>query len=47
LQIYLPMRLTFGDASWLEPGGYPLPIQTSRILLYAGCFFTGVSVRSV
>jgi hypothetical protein len=45
--IYLPMRLTFGDSSWLEPGGYPLPIQTSRILLYAGYFFTGVSVRSV
>jgi surface polysaccharide O-acyltransferase-like enzyme len=40
--IYLPMRLIFGDASWLEPGGYPLPIQTSRILLYAGYFFAGV-----
>ena len=33
------MRLLFGEASWLEPGGYPLPIQTSRILLYAGYFF--------
>src|SRR6201996_1319828 len=32
--IYLPMRLAFGDASWLDPGGYPLPIQTSRIFLY-------------
>lgn len=42
--IYLPMRLVFGDSSWLEPGGYPLPIQTSRILLYAGYFFTGVAV---
>jgi peptidoglycan/LPS O-acetylase OafA/YrhL len=45
--IYLPMRLGFGDASWLEPGGYPLPIQTSRILLYAGYFFTGVGVGAV
>ena len=45
--IYLPMRLAFGDASWLEPGGYPLPIQTSRILLYAGYFFTGVGVGAV
>jgi surface polysaccharide O-acyltransferase-like enzyme len=42
--IYLPMRLVFGDASWLEPGGFPLPIQTSRILLYAGYFLTGVGV---
>jgi peptidoglycan/LPS O-acetylase OafA/YrhL len=42
--IYLPMRLKFGDAAWLEPGGYPLPIQTSRILLYAGYFFLGVGI---
>ena len=42
--IYLPMRLWFGDLSWLVPGHYPLPIQTSRILLYAGYFFTGVGV---
>jgi hypothetical protein len=42
--VYLPMRLAFGDASWLEPGGYPLPIQTSRILLYGGYFFIGVAV---
>jgi peptidoglycan/LPS O-acetylase OafA/YrhL len=41
---YVPMRLIFGDASWLEPGGYPLPIQTSRILLYATYFFTGVGI---
>jgi peptidoglycan/LPS O-acetylase OafA/YrhL len=41
---YLPMHLAFGDASWLEPDGFPLPIQTSRILLYAGYFFTGVGV---
>jgi surface polysaccharide O-acyltransferase-like enzyme len=40
--IYLPLRLIFGDSSWLEPGHYPLVIQTSRILLYAGYFFTGV-----
>jgi peptidoglycan/LPS O-acetylase OafA/YrhL len=45
--IYVPMRLIFGDASWLEPGGYPLPIQTSRILLYAGYFLTGVGVGVV
>ena len=45
--IYLPMRLIFGDSSWLEPGHYPLPIQTSRILLYAGYFFTGVGVGEV
>ena len=41
------MHLVFGDASWLEPGGYPLPIQTSRILLYAGYFFTGVGIGAV
>src|ERR1700730_2388757 len=28
IMVYLPMHLIFGDASWLEPGGYPLPIQT-------------------
>ena len=42
--VYLPMHLTFGDTSWLEPGRYPLPIQTSRILLYGGYFFLGVGV---
>jgi peptidoglycan/LPS O-acetylase OafA/YrhL len=42
--IYLPMRLVFGDSSWLVPGHYPLPIQTSRILLYAGYFFAGAGV---
>ena len=31
-------------SSWVEPGHYPLPIQTSRILLYAGYFFAGVGV---
>jgi peptidoglycan/LPS O-acetylase OafA/YrhL len=43
--IYLPLRLMFGDGAWLEPGGgYPLPIQTSRILLYLGYFLFGVAV---
>jgi surface polysaccharide O-acyltransferase-like enzyme len=45
--IYLPMRLIFGDSAWLVPGHYPLPIQTSRILLYAGYFFAGVGVGAV
>jgi surface polysaccharide O-acyltransferase-like enzyme len=45
--VYLPMHLVFGDTSWLEPGGYPLPIQTSRILLYAGYFLAGVGVGAV
>ena len=45
--IYLPMHLMFGDASWLEPGRYPLPIQTSRILLYGGYFLVGVGVGAV
>jgi hypothetical protein len=45
--IYLPMRLIFGDSAWLVPGHYPLPIQTSRILLYAGYFFAGVGVGTV
>jgi surface polysaccharide O-acyltransferase-like enzyme len=40
--IYLPMRLIFGDSSWLVPGHYPLPIQSSRIFLYAGYFLVGV-----
>jgi surface polysaccharide O-acyltransferase-like enzyme len=41
---YEPMRLTFGDASWWEIGALPLPIQTSRILLYTVYFFAGVIV---
>jgi surface polysaccharide O-acyltransferase-like enzyme len=45
--IYLPLHLEFGDSSWLVPGHYPLPIQTSRILLYIGYFFTGVAVGAV
>src|ERR1700719_2111329 len=44
---YLPMHLAFGDISWLEPGPFPLPIQTSRILLYPAYFFTGVCVGAV
>jgi surface polysaccharide O-acyltransferase-like enzyme len=47
ITIYLPMHLMFGDTSWLEPGRFPLPIQTSRILLYAGYFLVGVGVGAV
>jgi hypothetical protein len=47
IMIYLPMRLIFGDSAWLVPGHYPLPIQTSRIFLYAGYFFVGVGVGAV
>ena len=41
---YLPMQLWFGDGAWFEPGHYPFPIQTSRILLYPAYFFTGVGI---
>jgi Acyltransferase family len=44
IAVYLPLRLIFGDAAWLEPGHFPLPIQTSRILLYLGYFFVGVGI---
>jgi surface polysaccharide O-acyltransferase-like enzyme len=44
---YLPMHLAFGDISWLELGRFPLPIQTSRILLYTVYFFAGVGVGAV
>ncbi len=44
---YLPMHLAFGDDTWLELGRFPLPIQTSRILLYAAYFFAGVGVGAV
>jgi hypothetical protein len=47
IAVYLPMHLAFGDVSWLELGRFPLPIQTSRILLYAGYFFVGVGVGAV
>jgi hypothetical protein len=42
--VYLPMRLWVGDAAWFEPHGFPLPIQTSRILLYSGYFLLGVGI---
>jgi surface polysaccharide O-acyltransferase-like enzyme len=45
--IYLPMRLRFGDAAWLEPDGFPLPIQTSRIFLYSGYFLVGVGIGAM
>ena len=45
--IYEPLHLIFGDGAWYEPGHYPLPIQTSRILLYAGYFFTGVAIGAL
>jgi surface polysaccharide O-acyltransferase-like enzyme len=44
---YMPLHLAFGDTSWLELGRFPVPIQTSRILLYAGYFFTGVCIGAV
>jgi surface polysaccharide O-acyltransferase-like enzyme len=44
---YLPMHLQFGDTSWLEWGRFPLPIQTSRILLYLAYFFAGVGVGAM
>jgi surface polysaccharide O-acyltransferase-like enzyme len=44
---YLPMHLAFGDGSWFEPGHYPFPIQTSRILLYPAYFFTGLGIGVV
>lgn len=44
---YVPMRLAVGDGAWFEPGHYPLPIQTSRVLLYPAYFFTGVGIGMV
>jgi peptidoglycan/LPS O-acetylase OafA/YrhL len=41
---YLPLHLAFGDGAWFEPGHYPFPIQTSRILLYPAYFFAGVGI---
>jgi len=41
---YLPMHLWVGDGAWFEPGHYPFPVQTSRILLYPAYFFTGVGI---
>jgi surface polysaccharide O-acyltransferase-like enzyme len=45
--IYLPMHLRFGDSAWLEPDGFPLPIQTSRIFLYSGYFLVGVCIGAM
>jgi surface polysaccharide O-acyltransferase-like enzyme len=45
--LYLPLRLISGDSSWLTAGHFPLVIQTSRILLYAGYFFIGVAIGAV
>ena len=44
---YLPMHLIFGDGAWFEPGHYPFPVQTSRILLYPAYFFTGIGIGVV
>jgi len=45
--VYVPMRLWVGDAAWFEPDGFPLPIQTSRILLYSGYFLAGVGIGAM
>jgi surface polysaccharide O-acyltransferase-like enzyme len=42
--VYVPLRLIFGDAAWFELTRFPLPIQTSRVLLYGGYFFVGVGI---
>jgi surface polysaccharide O-acyltransferase-like enzyme len=47
LACYLPMHLAFGDGAWFEPGHYPFPIQSSRILLYPTYFFVGVGIGAV
>src|SRR5215813_1127809 len=47
VMVYLPMRLWVGDAAWFEPGGYPLPIQTSRIFLYSGYFLVGIGIGAM
>jgi peptidoglycan/LPS O-acetylase OafA/YrhL len=44
---YMPMHLGFGDTDWLELGRFPLPIQTSRILLYSTYFLAGVGVGAI
>ena len=44
---YLPMHLVFGDGAWFEPGHYPFPVQTSRILLYPAYFLAGVGIGAV
>ena len=47
IAIYVPLHVIVGDAAWFELGRYPLPIQTSRILLYGGYFFTGVAIGAL
>jgi hypothetical protein len=47
IAVYLPMRLWVGDAAWFEPDGFPLPIQTSRVLLYSGYFLVGVGIGAI
>jgi surface polysaccharide O-acyltransferase-like enzyme len=44
---YLPMHLVFGDGAWFEPGHYPFPIQSSRILLYPTYFLVGIGIGAV
>ncbi len=44
---YLPMHLVFGDGAWFEPGHYPFPVQTSRILLYPAYFLAEVGIGAV
>jgi surface polysaccharide O-acyltransferase-like enzyme len=44
---YLPMHLVFGDGAWFEPGHYPFPVQSSRILLYPAYFLAGVGIGVV
>jgi surface polysaccharide O-acyltransferase-like enzyme len=45
--VYLPMHLAFGDGAWFEPGHYPFPIQSSRILLYPAFFVVGIGIGAV
>jgi surface polysaccharide O-acyltransferase-like enzyme len=47
IMVYVPMRLAVGDGAWFEPGHYPFPVQTSRILLYPAYFFTGAGIGMV
>ncbi len=45
--VYVPMRVWVGDAAWLEPYAYPLPIQTSRVFLYFGYFLVGAGIGAM
>ena len=33
--------------AWFEPGRFPLPIQTSRIVLYSGYFLVGIGIGAI